>query len=106
MAEVLYIGNDMSLTVTGLKDEVSGDFINNATVTARLRDRAGNDITGQSWPATLTYVTGSNGIYRGTLEDGLDLDPNKVYRVEISVDAGSNAIGFWRYERKAIYRTS
>ena len=106
MAELLFIGNDMSLTVTGLKDEIAGTFINSgATVTATIKNRAGVNVSGQNWPLTLSYLTGTNGNYRGVLEDGIAFEANEIYRIEITADAGSDVIGFWRYERKAVYRT-
>jgi hypothetical protein len=99
----LLIGNDQTLTLEGLQDEVTSNYINDATVTATVKDRAGNAVSGQSWPLTLDYVTASDGIYRGNLEDTLVLAPGVSYFVEISAVAGAGK-GFWRFARKAMER--
>lgn len=101
----LLIGNDQTVELQALKDEVSGDFINNATVTARLKTMAGVDVAGETWPITLAYVTNTDGNYRGLLEDGLTLSNLTRYIVEIRADAGADLIGFWRFTVTARYRT-
>ena len=103
--DVLLIGNDQLITVVGLKDEITGEFINDAAVEVTLKDRSGNEVAGQSWPFTLDYVTDTDGDYRGILEDGLALQPNKLYTVIIDVDAGDDSIANWKFERYAHYRT-
>lgn len=85
MATKLYIANDHVLELNGLKDAVTGSYINSATVTAVLKDQVGNQVPGQTWPLTLSYVSGSNGIYRGTLENTLSLTPGVRYVAEITV---------------------
>jgi hypothetical protein len=101
---VLLIGNDQTLLVEGLQDEITGDYINNATVTATIKDKRDVAVAGQSWPATLAYVDDSNGNYRGNLEDGLELVQGRVYWVEITANAGSDIIAFWRFRLAAMYR--
>lgn len=100
----LFIGNDQILAVYGLKDKVTDTYINNATVTATVKTTAGVAVPGQSFPMTLAYVASSNGDYRGTLEDGLTLLPNKQYVVEVTADAGNDLIGFFRYYAYASHR--
>ena len=102
--EVLLIGNDQTLDVTGVQNKVSGTYINNAVVTARVKHLNGDDVTGQAWPVTLAYVTSSDGNYRGVLEDGLELIAGKRYSIEIRIDAGSDVIGFFRRLAIARYR--
>lgn len=47
-------------------------YINNATVTMTLTDQTtGVAIVGETWPVTLSYVTGSNGRYEVTLSYAL-----------------------------------
>jgi hypothetical protein len=73
MADNIYINNDNRVVLTGLKNESTGNFENGATVTMTLYDSTGTAVTGQSWPATLTYIAASSGNYEGTLDDGLSL---------------------------------
>lgn len=100
----LLIGNDQTLEVTGVQDEISGAYQNSKTVTATVKNIIGVEVSGQSWPLTLSYVADSNGDYRGTLEDGLVLVNGKNYIIEITVDAGSDLIAFWRWTVPATYR--
>lgn len=86
---VLYVGNDTVLEVKGLKDEVAGDFLNAATVQATLYDAAGQTVGGQSWPQTLAYVTGSDGIYRATMSYLTSLVAGQRYNARITADGGS-----------------
>lgn len=105
MLATLLIGNDHIVELAGLHDEISGSYLNAATVTARLKTVAGVEVAGESWPITLTYVTGSNGNYRGTIEDAVVLESGKSYMLEITADGGGDLIGFWRKELIAQYRT-
>lgn len=89
--DVLYIENDNLLTVDKLKNIAPSvnDYVNDAAVTVTLQDGNGNDVNGQSFPRTLSYVSGSNGQYVCTLEDTLDLSAGVKYTAIISVDAGA-----------------
>lgn len=86
---ILYTGNDTVIEVAGLKNEVTGAFLNSAAVTATLVDAEGDQVAGETWPKTLTYVTGSDGIYRATLPYTMSLVPSGRYVAQISVNAGA-----------------
>lgn len=98
------IGNDLVLDVTGLSDPVTGSYLNSATVTAVMKDAAGAELAGQTWPLTLGYVADSDGHYQGVLEDGLEMSEFGRYWIEITVDSGGDLIGFWRWSDVANYR--
>lgn len=85
MTDILYLQSDNLLEVTGLQNVATGAYINNATVTVTLVDAGGTAVSGQSWPATLSYVSGSNGDYRVTLEDTLSLSENGTYVPRVTV---------------------
>lgn len=104
--DVLLIGNDQTIEVIGLKDEVSGDFINGLidAVTAHIKNRDGSSVGGETWPVTLDYITDSDGNYRGNLDDAMELVNNRKYVIEIRVDAGAGLKAFWRFMRTAQYR--
>lgn len=59
--------------VKNLRNTLLPGFINNATVVCTLTDAAtGLALTGgNTWPLTLPYVTGSDGLYRVTLDADL-----------------------------------
>jgi hypothetical protein len=76
---------------------VSGDiftivhYLNAATVAVTLKDAADVDVTGESWPKTLNYVTASNGLYRATLSDAIGIIPGDDYKAIVTADsAGLN----------------
>lgn len=102
---VAFVGNTNLLEIRGLKSAVEGTFINNATVTVTVRDSNGNTVSGQSWPTTMSYVAASSGDYRAVIEDDAALLARQTYTAEISVNAGANRIGFWKYVFKPQDRT-
>lgn len=106
MAEGIYVDNDNIITLVGLKNKVSGAWINDATVTVTLQDEDGNEVSGQSWPATLSYVSSSNGNYRATLEDVLNLLPDVEYTAEVTADGGPGLKGAWSEPVSSITRTN
>jgi len=92
---VLFEGNDMVLEVSALRNEVSGGFLNNATVTVSLKTSAGVAVSGSSWPLALSYVAASDGAYRATLADTLELTPGSRYLAEIIADGGAGLRAKW-----------
>ncbi len=66
--------------------------VNDATV----KNKSGVEVTGQSWPLTLTYVTGSDGVYQGVLESALEVNVNDRLNVEVTVDAPGNLDAFFK----------
>ncbi len=58
---MINIGCDTLVNLTGHQDTLTGNYINNATVTASVLD---GDTT--LFSASLSYVASSNGNYRGT----------------------------------------
>jgi len=97
MSEVasLYFGNDMVLELAELANEVTGAYINNATVTVTLVDDAGVTVTGDSFPKAMSYVANSNGLYRTTLLDTLNVTRNARYVAQISANGGGGLQGYW-----------
>ncbi len=53
---------------------------------------------------SMSYVSGSNGKYRGTLDDSVTLTAGETYWIEISADAGSDVIDFRSFDVTAKYR--
>ena len=103
--QFLLIGNDLSLRVLGLKDADTGDYIDDASVSAIVRDVAGNPVTGAEWPVTLSHVGGSNGDYRGVLQNTMNLREGHTYFVDVTADDGIGNIGFWKFKVPARYRS-
>lgn len=102
--DVLLVGNDQTLLVQSVYNEITAAYINDATVTATLKKKDTTTVSGQSWPLTLDYVAASNGNYRGNLSNLLELRPHTVYVIEITIVSGSFK-AFYRFDRRADYRT-
>jgi hypothetical protein len=103
---LLYIGNDNILEVCHVRQELTGDFLNSATVSVTLFDEDGTEVTGDTWPKPMPYVDSSKGVYRALLPASLDLLPNGRYVAEINVDAGAGLLGQWSVNCVARVRDS
>lgn len=95
---ILYVGSDNVIEVAGLQNELSGAFLNSVTVTVTLKDAAGSNVTGDSWPKTMTYLTGSNGVYRATLGYALSLTAGIRYTATIAANGGAGLRAQWDIE--------
>lgn len=102
----VYIDNDNVLTVDQLKDIITGQYINNATITATIKDIRGREVDGISWPLSVPPVSANTtGKYQAVIDDDLKVAENPYY-LYLSIDAGSDRIANWRLETRALRRTS
>ena len=92
---VIYVGNDNLLKADHVREEVTGEFMNSATVQVTLFDGNGEEVGGDTWPRTMDYVTDSKGVYRTTLPKTLDLVPNGRYVAAVEVDGGAGLYAKW-----------
>lgn len=93
---ILFVGNDTVLEIRGLKNEVTGGFLNAAAVSATLVDAEGDEVTGQGWPVNLSYVAGSDGVYRVTLPYSLGLTAGGRYTANVSANGGAGLRASWK----------
>jgi hypothetical protein len=93
----LYIGNDSVLAID-LRNDLTNTAINDATVTVQVKDTAGADVAGETWPKALAYVDGSKGLYRVTLPHTLALVAGGRYVATIVADAGIGLHATWDVE--------
>lgn len=75
--KVFYNANDNLLEVQGVRRKNDSgqtvyDTAGAATVTVTVKNPSGVNLSGQSWPFTLSFVAGSDGNFQGTLQDTLD----------------------------------
>lgn len=89
---VLYLDSDHRVTVRF--QDADGNRYTTATVKLTLYDDAGSEVSGQTWPLTLSYEewTDEDGNarqgYRGRLEDEADVYAGTIYEAEVVIDAG------------------
>ncbi len=95
----LYVGED-SLVYWGDRDIVNSglynaktrSYVNDATVTYQLYESNGTTaVSGAS--GTFDYVTGTEGVYEGVLEDSVALTAGTEYVLEIVATLSSDRIG-------------
>lgn len=91
---VYYKGNSTVLEIDALTNAQTAAYINDATVEATLVDRSDAEVSGQSWPLTLSYVAASDGTYRGVLEEDLVVVAGAPYTAKITATSGS-LVGYW-----------
>jgi len=103
--QVVFNLNDHTIEVLGLKNTVSGAFQNAATVTLTMRDIAGTEVVGVTWPLTVPFVAASSGDYRETIDKALVVNVGSRYVAEVTAaQAGLDA--FWRVPIRIEHRES
>lgn len=86
----LFTLSDNLLQITGLTNEVSGSFINDAVITATVVKKSDRtEVAGVTWPVSVVYVAASDGIYRGTLPYTMDIADRDKLIVLVEIDAGA-----------------
>lgn len=100
---IIYIDNNHLLTLTALTNCASGAIDTGATVTVTIKDSAGVNVSGQTWPATMAHTTG--GTYRATLDADLILLPNRSYTAHIDATGSTGSLAHWELPMTAKVRS-
>jgi len=96
--KAIFKDNDMVLEVSDITNDTTGVHINDATVTATIKDSTGADVSGIAFPITLSYVANSDGVYRGLLPAELVLTSNARYKAIIDAVSGSGSKAHWEVD--------
>lgn len=102
----VYIYNDNLIEVTGLMNEESGEYINDADVSVKIVTLVGAEVGGETWPLVLSYVADSDGNYRATLSDSIAFTRNSAYVAQVTADGGPGLKAYWEIQVKAVTRSS
>jgi len=100
MACIVYVANTNVIELTGLTDAIDDTFISDATVSVTIKDADGAAVSGQTWPAPMDAVDGTDGVpglYRGIIEDDVEMVAGTLYVAHVEVDAGPDRIGHWEF---------
>ena len=100
--EVLAIGSDNLVRLDSLTNTSSGAYINTASVSFVLVDSSGNTVVNTT---TMSYVSGQNGRYEGTIPHSTSLTLNAKYTIQITATASSLTI-YRQLSCVAKYRSS
>lgn len=82
----LYVGNANTVAILGLKNGLSGEFINDADANLTIKNMQGSDVGGAPWPIALNYVGDSDGEYRALLPDTLEISAGDYYQLIINAE--------------------
>jgi hypothetical protein len=82
--------------------EIQNEFVNDASVTVTIRDAAGVELAGQTWPLVMNHVAASNGNYRAFLSATLPLIAKTNYVATIDANCGTNRTGHWEFSFKPL----
>jgi hypothetical protein len=82
-----WIDTDNCVQITGLKDVVTDQYVNDATVTGVLTDKNGNTVTGAG-SLSFEYISGSNGNYAGEIPSTVTLTEGEQYTLTITAMGG------------------
>ena len=104
-SSAVYVGNTNIIDLVGLSSEVDDAFINDADVEVTVVDEDGNEVSGQSWPLTMSYLPGSDGNYRGFISDEVSFVARDKYFANIVADGGANRVGRWSFPFRPQTRT-
>lgn len=92
---IIYIDNNSLVTLTALTNCATGAVDTTATVTVTLKDSAGVDVPGQTWPATMAHVSG--GTYRATLDADLELAADHIYMAHVDAVGSTGQVGHFEH---------
>lgn len=100
---ILYIGNDRYITLSGLNDAADNSYLNSATVTYAIYEANGTAVSGGT--GTLSYISASNGNYRGIIDAAITatLTAEAAYYIAITATQG-NYDGLFRIDCTARIR--
>jgi len=77
------IGGDALVELTGLYDELSESYVNNATATGKLLEHDATEVASFN----LAYKADSDGVYQGTIPGSTTTDLTEYERYTIRITA-------------------
>lgn len=89
------VGNDQSLTATGLFNQIDQAYVNNATVVATLLGPNGQPVVGLN-QLMLNYIAASNGVYRGIVLNSFAPPVGEGYKLLLDASVGQFK-GHWEF---------
>lgn len=97
-------GNNAVVELRNLRNSITNAPDHGAVVHLTIRDKDGEVLSGQDWPATLAHV--GRGVYRVTLEAGLVINPLANYEAVIEAIGSGGERGRWVVPVESYVRTA
>jgi hypothetical protein len=107
VVDILFINNTNWLRAF-LKNAKTNAYLTDgggATVVVTLLDSNGAEVTGATWPLSLSYVPASEGEWDASLPSTLSLIPRDSYIALIEINDGSGVLSEIRFRLTAQYKT-
>jgi hypothetical protein len=98
----LYLDNSNVIELRSLTNSVTGVVDTGATVTVTIKDAAGTNVTGQTWPAAMSHA--SAGTYRATLDAAMSIEAGRRYVVIVNATGSGGEVGEWNCKVIAVDR--
>ena len=105
--QILLLENGNVIELYELKNDLTGGFVNDATVEVTLFDSVGDPVSGQAWPLTMDHVSEDpdEGLYRGTIAAAAELEDQASYTAIVDAEAPGSQPAHWEIPVKAVKRT-
>lgn len=103
----LFHGNSTRVELRGLGAFSAVDtflYVNSATVTVTLVDSGDVELSGESWPLTMSYESGSDGDYSGVVAAALSVTIGQLITAQITA-TDSGQTGYWEIPVEVVTRT-
>lgn len=97
---IVYLDSDNALRIPRLENNVTGEAITDASITAYLKEPDDSLVEGQDWPLSLAHT--GDGEYVGILEHGLEVEVGSRYTVQVT--ATSPSVGRRTWTRAVLVR--
>ncbi len=97
----LFVGENNVVEWQTLTNSVTGTPDTGATLTVVVKDTAGNEVAGETWPKAMAHDAG--GTYRATLNAALAIQVGRTYVAEITATGSGGEKGFRRLTATAAY---
>ena len=95
MSMTVYVDNTNLIELFRLQSAIDDAYIDDAIVTLTIEDATGTEVSGETWPITLSFVSGSDGDYTGIINYQVGFDTDGAYTAVIDADAGVGRQGHW-----------
>lgn len=88
-------GNTSVVKLEGVRNVLTGEYVTDASVTVRIQDGQGADVSGPSWPIAMQYQAESNGDYYGVVPHDAGMAVGVTYRALVVATLPGGERGEW-----------
>lgn len=97
-----FVGNTNLISLT-LTDQ-AGTAITTATVTVTLTDLDDVEVSGDTWPKSMTHA--GSGVYQASLAYAIDVEDGDKLLAKITADATDGSRAYWEEPVTVLTRTN